>query len=180
MKYGIRVTYDDGRVTYVSSTRFKAVENDSITEMALFVQKDSAVKAVKTIRKDGGEPENATLDVIGITFSVCDVIEVERPPTVSGFIIVVEKPEHFVKRQYFNGTKKTGVYPQYNSFGTAITRATVFANEKTAKLRLESLVQEAKANLESTKQKKLYDYLIPFAEQTLKDLEKAIIISHEG
>ncbi len=135
MKYGIRATYTDGRVEYVSSTRSSAVFSEKITNIALFVQESSAEAALKTIRLDGDEPTDSELDIVGISFHVELERKIPYPPKKSGFVL------HFCDC-YFTGTKNGNEY-EINRFGQSIWRATVFKTAVEAEARKQKLVDQA-------------------------------------
>lgn len=184
MKFGIRVTYEDGKVKYVTSTRSRASFNEDITNIALFVQEQSAIDAVKTLRKDGQEPKDASFDVIGVQFVIATSTEVARPATKVGFIISSGK-------EFYTGTKKPGSYLQYRCFGN-IERATVFQSEGSAKARLDQLIAEAQIELKraveeeprnyhmnAVKRKQYHQQLIDWAQERVDVVKNAKVEKYE-
>ena len=88
MKYGIQIT-KGGNATYACNAKGGYIsETSDITDIALFVQKDSAVKALRSARKYGYEPEGTTLQVVGISFVVSEVTDVDKPPQKVGHVLV--------------------------------------------------------------------------------------------
>lgn len=153
MKYGIQAKYENGDVMYVSSTRHRnPALTDDITDAALFVQEQSAIDAVKVIRKDGYEPEGATLKVVGIVFKVETITLVPYPKTKTGFIIEDPEPMGYHNDElYYTGTKKAGKsWGQYRMFGN-IERATVFDSESQAQKRITELLTDAEESVQDEK-----------------------------
>lgn len=185
MKFGIRVTYKDGAIKYVTSTRHRPSISEDITNIALFVQQKSAVEAVKTLRKDGQEPEGAEFDVVGVQLIVANIAKVPRPTAKAGFIISSGK-------QFYTGTKKPGSsYLQYRCFGN-VERATVFQTEGSAKARLTQILNDAEGELAAVKseeprnyhmnadeRKKYHQELISWAQERVDVVKKAKVEKYE-
>lgn len=155
MKYGIRITYKDGKVKYAYSAKGGYIsESDDITETALFNQEQSAVNALKTARKDGYESKrNCFLEVIGIEYAVAKVTDVPYPPKKSGYVLAVEKTEmQFGKPVdvplWFSGPKKAGSNIQWSN---AIESATVFPSDFECKAKIAECVEEHKQKIEQKK-----------------------------
>lgn len=120
MKYGIRATDSNNDHTYCISTRSPAFSADT-TEIALFVQPQTAVSAVKQLRLSGYERLNdCVLEVVGVEVTVATVIPVEYPAVKKGFIIVGEQRGAPI---YFSGPMKLGSDIQWSP---NIEQATVF------------------------------------------------------
>lgn len=155
MKYGIRITFQDGRVKYAYSAKGGYIqETDDITNTALFNQEDSAIKALKTARKDGWESKRScVLDVIGIEYSVVQVTEVPYPPKKQGFVLTVDKDEmQFGKpvqvQEWFSGPKKAGGSIDWSN---AIESATVFPSDLECKVKIGECVDDHKQKIEQKK-----------------------------
>lgn len=155
MKYGIRITYKDGKVKYAYSAKGGYIsETDDITETALFAQEQSAINALKTARKDGFESKrNCFLEVIGIEYAVAKVTDVPYPPKKSGYVLAVEKTEmQFGKPVdvplWFSGPKKAGSNIQWSN---AIESATVFPSDFECKAKIAECVEEHKQKIEQKK-----------------------------
>lgn len=140
MKYGIRITFDDGKVMYAYSAKGGYIqETDDITNTALFNQEESAIKALKTTRKDGYESKRkCKLDVIGIEYAIAKVTEVPYPPKKSGFVLAVDKHEmQFGKpaivQLWFSGPKKAGGNINWSN---AIESATVFPSDLECQMKI--------------------------------------------
>lgn len=156
MKYGIRITYNDGKVTYAYSAKGGYIqETDDITNTALFNQEQSAINALKTARKDGRESKwNCVLDVIGIEYAVMKVTAVPYPPKKQGFVLTVDKDEMaFGKpvtvQEWFSGPKKAGGSIDWSN---AIESATVFASDLECKAKIAECREEHIKRIESKKQ----------------------------
>ncbi|MND86223.1 hypothetical protein D3C80_781790 [compost metagenome] len=143
MKYGIRVTYEDGSVEYAYAAKGGRISaTDDITDTALFAQEDSAIKALKQARKEGYETKNnCSLDVVGIEYTVVKVTEVARPPKKAGFVITGEKPNYWkkIEQVWFSGTKKAGGYINWSD---ALESATVLPSEEDCRAKIEEARQE--------------------------------------
>lgn len=143
MKYGIRVTYEDGSVEYAYAAKGGRISaTDDITDTALFAQEESAIKALKQARKEGYESKNdCTLDVVGIEYTVVKVTEVARPPKKAGFVITGEKLNYYkkVEQVWFSGTKKVGGYIDWTN---AVESATVLSSEEDARAKINEAREE--------------------------------------
>lgn len=143
MKYGIRVTHEDGSVEYAHAAKGGRISaTDDITDTALFAQEESAIKALKQARKEGYESKNnCTLDVVGIEYTVVKVTEVARPPKKAGFVITGEKPNHhkILEQIWFCGTKKVDGHINWTN---AIESATVLSSEEDCRAKIEEARQE--------------------------------------
>lgn len=143
MKYGIRVTHEDGSVEYAYAAKGGRISaTDDITETALFAQEDSAIKALKQARKEGYESKNkCSLDVVGIEYTVVKVTEVARPPKKAGFVITGEKPNYWkkIEQVWFSGTKKVGGYIDWSD---ALESATVLPSEEDCRAKIEEARKE--------------------------------------
>lgn len=155
MKYGIRITYKDGKVKYAYSAKGGYIsETDDITETALFNQEQSAVNALKAARKDGRESKwNCVLDVIGIEYAVMKVTDVPYPPKKQGFVLAAEKTEmQFGKyvdvHHWFSGPKKAGSHLDWSN---AIESATVFPSDLECRAKIAECVEEHKQKIENKK-----------------------------
>lgn len=156
MKYGIRISFNDGKVKYAYSAKGGYIqETDDITNTALFNQEESAIKALKTARKDGWESKrNCVLDVIGIEYSVVQVTAVPYPPKKQGFVLTYEKDEMaFGKpvqiQHWFSGPKKEGGDVQWSN---AIESATVFPSDLECKAKIAQCREEYLQSIEQKKQ----------------------------
>lgn len=157
MKYGIQANFKDGCVKWVKSTRWNADLTDDITDIALFFQETTAITAVKTIRKDGKEPKDCTLEVVEIDFKIQRKIPVEYPPVKEGYLLVTDGvPE---VNSYFNGTKGIGQYTNFHHFGN-IERATVFKSEATALARKEQLITDAVEHVKRETETEVRNYYL--------------------
>lgn len=138
MKYGIRITKEDGSVEYAYAAKGGRISaTDDITDTALFAQEESAIKAVKQARKEGYESKNiCTLDVVGIEYTVVKVTEVAHPPKKAGFVITGEKPDYYknIEQVWFCGTKKVGGDINWTN---AIESATVLSSEEECRAKIE-------------------------------------------
>lgn len=155
MKYGIRITFDNGKVMYAYSAKGGYIqETEDITNTALFNQEDSAIKALKTARKDGWESKRkCKLDVIGIEYSVVQVTEVPYPPKKDGFVLAVLKDEmQFGKPVqvplWFSGPKKAGGSIDWSD---AIESATVFTSDLECKTKIAECREDHIQKIESKK-----------------------------
>lgn len=138
MKYGIQITHATGEVTFAAAASGGSIsETANITNIALFVQESSAVKAVKSARKNGYERNGLTLDVVGIDFVVSNVIEVPAAPRKSGYSLTGIRDDETV---YFIGPK-TGA--MWNSRWENIERATLFSSDADARARLADCIEIA-------------------------------------
>lgn len=155
MKYGIRITFDDGKVMYAYSAKGGYIqETDDITNTALFNQEESAIKALKTTRKDGYESKRkCKLDVIGIEYSITKVTDVPYPPKKQGFVLTYEKDDvAFGKpvqvQHWFSGPKKAGGSIDWSN---AIESATVFASDLEGKAKIAECREAYLQKIESKK-----------------------------
>lgn len=155
MKYGIRITEDDGKVLYAYAAKGGYISaTEDITNTALFEQEASAIKALKAARKFGYESKmECKLDVVGIEYSVVEVIEVERPKKKAGFYLLAAKQEqHFGKPVeipiWFSGPKKAGSHIDWTD---AVEGATVFASDTECQSKIAEAREE---HLQEIEQKK--------------------------
>lgn len=138
MKYGIRINKNDGTTEYAYAAQGGRIgASDDVTDTALFVQKESAVKALKQARKNGYESQqNCVLDVVGIEYTVAEVTEVPHPPKKSGFVLAAIKHNRWNGRSdpvWFSGPKKTGSHINWDY---AVESATVFPSDVDAQAKL--------------------------------------------
>jgi hypothetical protein len=157
MKYGIQIRFHDGQIEYLYSSRYLGLTKD-ITETALYNQEQSAIDAVKLLRKDGHEPDDGEFEVIGVEYAVQKTVTVKQPPRKTGYAIItssVEKPDIDV---FFNGTKRPGIHDNrlHQFFGT-IHRATTFETEALAEARVQVIIAAADFALNEAG-KPAYDY----------------------
>jgi hypothetical protein len=158
MKYGIRAVPADpaAHAKYVSSTRHRRPDlSDDITDIAMFVQEKSAVDAVKTIRRDGAEPEGHTLEVVEVGFSVFSVTQVPYPKAKTGVVLVAhldaydrDAGEMRPTKKFFTGSRKPGANEHYltSSWGN-YERATTFPSPAAARARLADVQAAARLML---------------------------------
>lgn len=133
MKYGIQITHSNGEVRWAYAAKGGYIsETADINDTALFVQKDSAVKALKAARKNGYEQPGMTLQVVGIDYTVVETTDVEKPVVKAGHILV--------------GIDKEGDQVYYASGRSAISyrvewynveRATIFKSDTEALSKLQ-------------------------------------------
>lgn len=163
MKYGIRVTYENGSVEYAYAAKGGRISTtDDITDTALFAQEDSAIKALKQARKEGYETKcKCSLDVIGIEYTVVKVTEVARPPKKAGFVITGEKLNYWkkIEQVWFSGTKKAGGYINWSD---ALESATVLSSEEDCRAKINEAREEWLLMIEGKKKElaKGYPYHI--------------------
>lgn len=135
MKYGIQIVHDNGSTRYAYSAKGGYIsQTDDITDIALFVQKDSAVKALKSARKHGYEVPGTKLQVVGISLVVSEVTDVEKPPQKAGFVLAgLDKDGDRV----FYGDPRSGAVsrPSWVNF----ERATIFRSDTEAQLKLQDI-----------------------------------------
>lgn len=135
MKYGIQIVYDNGSTRYAYAAKGGHLsQTDDITDIALFVQKDSAIKALKAARKNGYEVEGSQLQVVGISLVVSEVTEVVKPPQKAGFVLAgLDKDGD----ETFYGDPRTKAVdrPTWTNF----ERATIFRSDIEAQLKLQDI-----------------------------------------
>lgn len=155
MKYGIRITEDDGKVLYAYAAKGGYISaTEDITNTALFEQEASAIKALKAARKFGYESKmQCKLDVVGIEYSVVQVIEVERPKKKAGFYLTAIKQEMQFGRPvdkpiWFSGPKKAGSYIDWTD---AVEGATVFASDMECRSKIAEAREEHLREIEQKK-----------------------------
>ncbi|MNM94940.1 hypothetical protein D3C81_1073610 [compost metagenome] len=89
MKYGIQIVHANGEVRWAYAAKGGHIgETANLNETALFVQKDSAIKALKAARKNGYEDPGMTLQVVGIDYTVVETTDVEKPVVKAGHMLV--------------------------------------------------------------------------------------------
>lgn len=135
MKYGIQIVHDDGSIGYAYAAKGGYIsETEDITDIALFVQKDSAIKALKSARKNGYEAEGTKLQVVGISLVVSEVTDVEKPPQKAGFVLVGLDEDG--DRVFYGDARSAEVYnPSWVNF----ERATIFKSDTEAELKLQDI-----------------------------------------
>lgn len=134
MKYGIQIT-KGGNTTYACNAKGGYIsETADITDIALFVQKDSAVKALRAARKYGYEPEGTTLQVVGVSLVVSEVTDVEKPPQKVGHVLVGLDKEG---EEVFYGDPATKAVSRPDWVNAE--RATFFKSDIAASLKLKEL-----------------------------------------
>ncbi|MNB87332.1 hypothetical protein D3C75_343240 [compost metagenome] len=170
MKYGVRVTNEDGTVQYAYAAKGGYISvTDDINNTALFEQEESAIRAVKAARKFGYESKlKCKLDVVGIDYTVVKVTEVERPKKKAGFHLTAIKEEMAFgkpreKQIWFSGPKKANSRIDWSD---AIEAATVFTSDtecyaKIAEAREEHLQDIEKKKRDLAKGYPYYGHVTP-------------------
>lgn len=134
MKYGIQIKHSDGTFSWAAAAKGGRIsQTREIDDTALFVQKDSAIKALKAARKYGYEKQGMTFQVVGIDYSVVETTDVEKPAIKAGHMLVgINKDGDQV---YFASGKGTLTYatPEWEN----IERATIFKSDTEAALKLQ-------------------------------------------
>lgn len=132
MKYGIQIVHENGDTTYAYAAKGGYIqETVDITDIALFVQKDSAVKALKAARKNGYEVEGTSLQVVGITLTVSEITEIDKPVVKAGHVLFGLDAE--CKEVYYGGMSYRG--PDWYN----VERATIFKSDTEASLKLRDI-----------------------------------------
>lgn len=158
MKYGIALVHPDGTPQYVYSNDNVLLCYD-VTEVATFVQLETAIDMVRKHRKYGFEPEGCEFKVIEVQFTVNKIIEVPRAKKKSGFVIKITQFPESAKLSsdalFYVGSKKPGVneYQGINPiyFGNG-ERATTFDSVKAAEKRIAQLLKYAESELQIIKE----------------------------
>lgn len=157
MKYGIQAVYSDGSLSFCSSTRYKSFTCDS-DDIALFVQEESAVKAIKEFRKADYEIDNdCVLSVIAVELVVKEVKSVPYPPKKTGYVISGVKWNQHHQQDYtvyFGGPKKQGSDVLWTESWNS---ATFFADEFSAQQRINDSKQKAIEHV-AYREKEAQDY----------------------
>lgn len=134
MGYGLM--YKKGKKTYYSTnTGLIGSWSDDIERAAEIVQEVNAVKAAKSMYKDGFEHQ---IHVVYITKVPMQMIQVPMPEKKTGFVIV-DTDKMNKKKRFYSGAKKPQ-YFRYNSVDV-VQSATTFKTEKEAQKTLDAMVQ---------------------------------------
>lgn len=168
MKYGICLVDDVNGNRYVTSTKGRPGFSFDISDIALFVQKDSAAKALKRLRLDGAEEPGTELCIVEVEYIVANTLSVDKPAPKPGFFLLASDG-----RAYFR--KKSGDidfgdwWPQY-AFAH-INRASVFTNPAQAEARQRATIEAL--------QEQLVDYQarLPQAVAQLDDAQRVYNIN---
>lgn len=147
MKYGIQLADEDGNVKYVYSSKGTPSFTNDRTSMALFEQETTALSTLAKLRRYGFEPKGSTFAVVEVEYTICRVIDVERPKQKAGFALTLK---YKGKPMFYTGSKKGEVhYAQgdiYYGWGNE-NRASVFESELKARERLQELLEYNRTTL---------------------------------
>lgn len=138
MKYGIRIKKNDGTTEYAYAAQGGRIgPAEDVTDTALFVQEESAIKAVKQARKNGFESKyGCVLEVVGIEYTVVQVTEVPHPPKKTGFVLTAIRHNRWNNSSdpvWFAGPKKVGSNIYWD---LALESATVFPSDVDAQAKI--------------------------------------------
>ena len=134
MKYGIKATFHDGRVEYAYEAKHRLSLTDDITSSALFVQEASAVRALKSARKEGYESRlGCVLSVMEITYAIVREIETPQPKKKEGYLVTDGEV-------YYSGTKKDSGWTGSIDWHKAIESATYFKTMEQASTKIQEVI----------------------------------------